>query len=116
MVEEQNPVEMSVEEETLPDGPISQEELKDYHKLNQDIKIQEDKLKKRRQNFLDRVGLEQPIEDGPFVLKISNNSPRLNAGLIIEEIASRWGEDTAKEVSSKCKKGSESKRVTVEPK
>jgi hypothetical protein len=99
-----------------PNAPIQQEELKRYLKTNLDIKALESKQAKRRQNFLDRAGLGVLIEDGSLVLKIDSNSPRVNASLILEEVAKRYGESIAKEIEKLSKKDTGGKRLSVDPK
>jgi hypothetical protein len=93
---------------------ITQHELKEYLKLKMEIKEREDKVAVMRQSILDRDGLGATVQEGPLVVKITPDAPRLNSTLLLEEIAKHFGESIAKEMEQSAKKSSGSKRLLVE--
>lgn len=93
---------------------ITQRELKEYLKLKLEIKEREDKVAVMRQSILDRDGLGALVEDGPLVVKITPDAPRLNATLLLEEIGKHFGESIAKQMEAAAKKSSGAKRLLVE--
>lgn len=97
-------------------GPITQEQLKKYLKRKLIVEKIEGRIDKQRQGFIDRAGLGASVENGALILKIGPNPPRINATLILQEVAKRYGEAVAKEIEKLAKKDSGSKRVLVESK
>lgn len=76
---------------------ITQEQLRAFYTVKQQIKAAEEQKSALRQAILDLHGLKAEIEPGEFTLAVTSyEEERLDSKALLEAIAKEYGEEKAK--------------------
>lgn len=93
---------------------ITQEDVKKYHEHKIALEELKAELDAMRQALIDRAGMGEEIERGPFVLDVDDvTARRVDSKKLIDEVAKVLGPEKAQVLKEAATKVSEYKKIKV---